>query len=92
MIKQVKKLESSWLDIPQYKRKSLSNGVVKGTLQLISNYIVKPKMTQFVISKDWDSQLPTNFNSKSMIWGAVGNNDFGLQCWQKSLLVHFRSS
>lgn len=67
MIKQVKKLESSWLDIPQYKRKSLSNGVVKGTLQLISNYIVKPKMTQFVISKDWDSQLPTNFNSKSMI-------------------------
>ena len=60
-------------------RELVSNGVVEGTLQhkvcLVLNYNVREKKND-IISRVWDSQPPASSNGKSMIQGALSNNDF----------------
>ena len=42
-------------------------------------YIIRAKVTYFVISRNRDSSQLSNFNGKSMIRGVVSNN--GLASW-----------
>ena len=52
---------------------------------LIFNSIVRAQVAKSSISRDRDSRPSSNFDGKSMVWGAVGSNDLAL--WWSQWLI-----